>query len=236
MNKILEYQKLESELINIEKKVNRSNAMKDIDKATNNAMSAKSEMKDLNKRSGELLDEFAKLQEIMKTNIDNIQKLEKQKFADKEQIKKAYDNIQKVNNNLNIIEQRLNKVNKDIAYVLKKFQRVKEMASTSKEKKAKAQEQFDKIKETVASDKDGIKEQMVKLAKEIEPQVFERYQKVRKENIFPVYVKAIEENDSMRCGGCKTLLPVGRVGLLKSNGYVECEECRRIIYLGKNEK
>ena len=235
MNKILEYQRLEGELINIDKKIINSNAMKMIDQESEKSNSARNEMKQLDKRAGELIASFQKLQGIMKTNIQNIERLEKQKVevSDREKLKQVYDNIKKVNDNLNIIEQRLNNINKDIDYVLKKFKRVKEVADSSRTKKMQAQSQVDQMKENATIQKEKLQQQMRNIEKTIEPKLFENYLKARKENVFPVYVQAIEEKDGMRCGGCKSVLPVSITGKLKDNGFVECEECRRTIYIKK---
>ncbi len=233
MNKILEYQKLEGEIINIDKKVSQSPAMKAIEQANSNANNAKTEMKELDKRAGELLTSFKKLQDIMQHNIQNIQYLDKQKLdnADKAQIKKLYDNIQKVNNNLNIIEQRLNDINKNIDGVLKKFKRVKEQVNVSKEKKSKAQDEVEKLKKSFEKQKNEIEDKMNALEKDIPSKTMETYQRKRKENIYPVYVGVINEQNQMRCGGCKSIIPVGRTSKLKSDNFIECEECRRIIYI-----
>ena len=235
MNKILEYQRLEGELINIEKKIANSTAMKMVDQENEKSNTARNEMKELDKKAGDLIASFQKLQGIMKTNIQNIEYLEKQKVevSDREKLKKVYDNIKKVNDNLNIIEQRLNNINKDIEFVLKKFKRVKETADSSKTKKMQAQTQLDQLKQNATMQKEKLQQQMKNIEKTIEPRLFENYQKARKENVFPVYVQAIEEKDGMRCGGCKTVLPIGRMGKLKDNGFVECEECRRTIYINK---
>lgn len=237
MNKILEYQKLEGELISIDKKVNQSPAMKAIEQANQNSNNAKNEMKELDKRAGELLASFKKLQEIMQRNVQNIQYLEKQKIenSDKGQIKKLYDNIKKVNNNLNIIEQRINEINKNIDGVLKKFKRVKEQANFSKDKKVKAQAEVDNLRKSFDAQKAEIQSKMQALQNDIPAKSFESYQRKRKENIFPVYVNAIDEQSQMRCGGCKSIIPSGRSSKLKSDGFIECEECRRIIYIDENK-
>lgn len=236
MNKILEYQNIESELISIKRKIKNSSAMQIVNQENEKANSAREEMKELDKRAGELVANFNKLQGIMNTNIQNIAYLEKQKVEvnDKEKLKKIYDNIKKVNDNLNIIEQRLNQINKSIDDVLKKFKRVKENAQSSKDRRVKAQAQVDQYKESFKAQEEKLKQQMEQLEKTLDPKTFESYQKARKENIFPVYVQAIEEKDAIRCGGCKTILPVGRVGSLKEKGCIHCEECRRLIYIKSN--
>ena len=233
MNKILEYQRLEGELINIDKKINQSNSMKIIKQANDNANNAKNEMKNLDQKAGELVKSFNELQEIMKKNLLNIQSLEKQKIemSNNEQVKKLYANIKAVNNNLNIIEQRLTDINKNMDFVLKKFHRVKESVVNSKDKKIKAQSDLEEYKKSFEKQQQEIDKQMKVLSSQIEPKIFELYQKIRKENVYPVFVNLIQDSNNSRCGGCKSIIPIARINKLKNTGYVECEECRRIIFI-----
>ena len=237
MNKILEYQRIEGELINIDKKISQSNSMKVINQANDIANNAKSEMKELDKKAGELVSSFNKLQDIMQKNIQNIQNLEKQKVevADKQQLRKLYDNIKTVNNNLNIIEQRLNDINKNIDWVLKKFQKIKGNVSNSKDKKIKAQQDLEEYKKSFDDKKVKLQSQLDSLKKEIPQNVFKLYQKVREENIYPAFVEANQEGDVIRCGGCKTQIPVAGINKLKNDGYIECERCRRIIFINHDK-
>ena len=237
MEKILEYQRIEGELINIDKKINQSNSMKAIAQFNDSSNTAKNEMKELDKKAGELVNAFHKLEDIMQKNINNIRNLEKQKVeaSDKEQMKKLYENIKTVNDNLNIIEKRLSDINKNIDLVLKKFQKNKALIANAKDKKVKAQNDLEEYKKSFDEQKNKLQKELEKLQKEITPNVFELYQRVRKENIYPVFVKALQENNQTRCGKCKSIIPVARIDKLKNQGYIECEECRRIILLDKKD-
>ena len=64
------------------------------------------------------------------------------------------------------------------------------------------------------------------IAKSIDNNVIETYQKKRNENIFPVLVPL----NGNCCGGCHIELPMTNLIKLNEEGIVTCEHCRRIVY------
>ena len=64
------------------------------------------------------------------------------------------------------------------------------------------------------------------IEKEIPTALFEKYNKKKQDKIFPVFVP--EMNNS--CGGCMMELPSAQIEKLAKEGFLECENCRRIIF------
>lgn len=232
MNKILEYQKVDDNLLKIEKKIKASQAQKTIDRENDIANNAKLKIKDLDKRAEELLKEFHSLREIMNNNVKNIEILEKQKIEmqDKERVKKLYDNIKNVNNNLGVIETRLKTLTTQIDSVIKAFKGAQKTIEVSKEKRKHAQEELDNVSKKYETQIADISSQLNKIAKDIDPKMLETYNRLR-ETKYPPFVQVADEDGQNRCSGCKSIIAVGRMDLLKTNGYIECESCHRIIYL-----
>ena len=69
---------------------------------------------------------------------------------------------------------------------------------------------------------------MLEIQKTLDSSTLNRYKSLRQDNIFPVYVPLV--NDCM-CGGCRMELPSNNVERLKKEKTLECDSCRRIIYI-----
>ena len=79
---------------------------------------------------------------------------------------------------------------------------------------------------TIEPQIEQIKSQLASLEKQVEPRLMARYKQARHDGIFPVFVSL--ENNS--CGGCRMELSAAYKNKLKEQGYVECEQCKRLIY------
>ena len=232
MNKILEYQKIDGDLLQIEKKIKASQAQKTIDRENEFVNDARNKMKDLDKKAEELLKEFNNLREIMNDNVKNIEILEKQKIEmqDKSRVKKLYDNIKNVNNNLGVIENRMKTLTNQIDSVLKSFNSARKTIEVSKEKKKRAQQELDNVSQKYEAQIADLSSKLATIAKDADAKMLEIYKRLR-DTKFPPFVQVSDEDGQNRCSGCKSIIPVGRMDALKSNGRIECESCHRIIYL-----
>ncbi len=232
MNKILEYQKIDGELLQIERKIKASQAQKIIERENNVANDARNKMKDLDKKAEELLKEFNKLREIMNSNVKNVEILEKQKveMQDKARVKKLYDNIKNVNANLGVIEDRLKTLTNKIENILNSYRSTKKMIEKSKEKKQNAQQELDNVSGKYEKQIKELSSKLETIAKDIDSRMFDAYKRLRDAK-YPPFVQVVDNDGTNRCGGCKSLIPVSRMDALKSNGHIECENCHRIIYL-----
>lgn len=74
---------------------------------------------------------------------------------------------------------------------------------------------------------DEIKAELDILKKDIEPEILDKYLKKRADKIFPIVVP-LENNV---CGGCFTELSMSDISKLKTSGYIECDNCRKIIFI-----
>ncbi len=237
MNKILEYQKIDGDLLQIEKKIKASNAQKVIDRENNITNDSRNKMKELDKKAEQLLKEFNSLREIMNDNVKNVEILEKQKveMQDKVRVKTLYDNIKKVNNNLGVIENRLKTLTTAIDNVLKAFNNARKTIEVSKEKRKQAQTELDDISKKYEEKVSDLSSKLETLEKEVDPKLLDSYKRLRTSK-YPPFVQVVEEDGQKRCGGCKSIIPVGRLDKLKTSDYIECESCHRIIYKNGTDK
>ena len=62
--------------------------------------------------------------------------------------------------------------------------------------------------------------------KSLDKELYEKYKNLRKDGIFPIVVE-LRDNT---CGGCGMGLASNTLERIKQKGYIQCEQCRRIIY------
>ena len=85
----------------------------------------------------------------------------------------------------------------------------------------------EKLEESIKPKVEEIKKQKLEMEKSIDPVLLGKYKHLRQDKIFPVFVPL--NNNS--CGGCSMELPAALMNKLKAEGYLECEQCRRYIYI-----
>ena len=68
--------------------------------------------------------------------------------------------------------------------------------------------------------------ELKKLEPELDATMFAKYKALKHDNVFPAFVP-LQVN---RCGYCRVELPMAKVNQLKTNDFITCEQCRRLIY------
>ena len=229
MNKILEYQKLDSECFKLEQQMAKSAPKKKISDSVQFANESKDKLMNLDNEAGKSYKEYNDLVNVLNDNVKNVELLLKQDLDGIEEgkLKNLQDKIALVQKNLIILEKRNFAIQSKMQKQLQEFDSTKSQVAKAKEQHQKSKADFDELKKSVEPEMEKIKKQLAKLQKDIDPALLEKYQKARKDNIFPVFVGL---NDK-RCGGCRMELPVATLDKLKAKKMLECEQCRRIIYV-----
>lgn len=102
-----------------------------------------------------------------------------------------------------------------------------------KNKVPQAQKQLKKSREILDAERakqepqrNELLAKMNELVKKMDPYFVDRYQKLTSQNIFPPFVRLTVAG---QCGGCLIELPMQTRFKLDEKGYIECDNCRRVI-------
>lgn len=87
---------------------------------------------------------------------------------------------------------------------------------------------YNKEKEKLEPEINKLKEELEVMKKKIKPELLAKYISKSEGKVFPVFVSALNGN---KCGGCRMEISAGKMSALKDKGFIECENCGRIIYL-----
>jgi len=97
----------------------------------------------------------------------------------------------------------------------------------------KARHNLEVYKNSYNSEREKLEPEINKLRAELEaakkkvkPELLQRYSTKVEGRIFPVFVAEMNN----KCGGCRMEISSGNLSSLKQKGFIECENCGRIIY------
>ncbi len=231
VEKMLEYQKLDSEMFKIEKQLKENVHRRNAGQMHENMKNAQNRSLKLEEKAGSLFEEIEKVKKQVKTQEDKMQE-----FLNKDLSKMSKEEVEylttlknKLAQNLQILEKNLTTLAESVNAVLADFNKTIKTFNSAKEEYAKSKNAYDEDVKAVESQKEKIEKDLADLAKECDNKLLEAYIKRRKENVFPVIVP-LKGNS---CGGCHVEMPYVSIAKLEEDGVLVCEHCRRIIFKPK---
>lgn len=229
MKEILEYQRLDGQLRQIEKQINESNERKAYARIRSVWADFQEQLKKMELRSREL---NIMLENALKTMTEKTALLSEYNSS----VASAQD-LQEVDfmlKKLADVERNLNQAERDIKSVISEAEEISNKYDNYKTKypsvQAQARDAKAKFEELQESRKDEIAQlraQLKEAAKGVPQNEIEEYERLKRQGIYPPYVALRGAN---QCSGCSMELAMGQVYALNEKGSIRCEHCRRIIY------
>ncbi|MBQ9756271.1 MAG: hypothetical protein IJV99_01590 [Clostridia bacterium] len=229
VEKLINYQKADAELKEIEKSLSESVERK-------KAMSAKKyldgvvdNVNKLDDRAAELISAFEQatkeqiqLKEQEDELANSIEETEDEN-AVAFLLKKADELIAKIK----ALGEKASKIEKEIQALYKEYQVIKNTTKAAQDQYAEFGKKYTELKEQVKGKKEEVEKTLAKLKAEVEPTLMERYLKKRHtDKMYPV----VYEVRGNACGACNMELPAVEINRLKKGEVIECSNCGRMIY------
>ncbi|MBQ8908969.1 MAG: hypothetical protein IJY90_01575 [Clostridia bacterium] len=233
VEQILEYQKLDREMFKLEKELRDNPNKAKANKLHETMKTAQERSVKLEERAGAILTEIDKVKSQLKIQQDKMAEFAAKDLTamTKQDVEKMSALKDKLYQNLQILEKNLTALAENVNAVLADFNKTIKTFNASKEEFAKCKSDYDNDVKAIEGKKSEVAAKLQVIAKDIDSQIMEAYQKRRKENIFPVVVPLMEEGKgSYFCGGCRTQLSFASINKLDSENVVACDHCRRLIY------
>ena len=232
IQKILDYQVKDSEIIKIEKDLAQSKNKKALMQIVDVVKQAQQISATCEAQAQEVLNQFNSLKKAYDDNIKtflNIQNkdVEKLEENDANDIMKATNDLF---SNLNILEKKLLSQAEKINSILNDYENAKKRYNLAREKHTFFKEQFENEQNKAEPQIEKLKKELGELSKNVDSELLKKYLEKRGDKIFPVFVPVINN----ACGGCMMELPMAQTDKLKRDGLLECENCQRIIYKNNN--
>ena len=228
IDKVLNYQKLDAKALKLEKNLANNENKKQANLMIKFVKDASEKSVKLNKEAGKLTKELDKLKEVQQKGFNIVEKYSNQKLEklSLDEIKSLEQKVARASGQLKELEQRLLSHANKVTSVLQEFEMTKKKVLLARQKHKENKEAYEEELKKQTPEIQKIRKELEKLEKELDKELFAKYKTLKKDDVFPVIVVLRESN----CGGCGVGLPAATLNLIKEKGYIQCENCRRIIY------
>lgn len=226
--KILEYQKVDSELFALERKMGNSTERKDAAELEHEVRAASASLGALSAEADEIIKNGTSLEDALAVAERQVADLAAAcaNAADLTEIEFYERKIAESVDTLNRLENEIKKVDGRIYAIKDSAERLGKQGIQLMEKRNEAIRRFNALKEKVQLEGLPIYKKLQELAKDIPEKQMELYMKRRKDKKLPAFV-VFEETQHCFCG---MNLPYSSLDKLKDDGsYIECPNCSRII-------
>lgn len=227
LKELLEYQKEDKKLREIEQKIGGSEERKKFAQAKKFLENAKEKLEQYDKRAAELTALRGELEARCEDVCHQIEE-----YSDVEQMVDDGGDISFYKKNaLALIERirgikaELNKLIADINATVEEYKKLKEQTIKMQAQYKEYREKYEAVKNAHADEVKEIKARLDALAEKCSADAIEKYKTKRKEGLFPIFVPLT----SGRCV-CGMDLSLAQQGKLSGGRVIECEHCRRFIY------
>lgn len=225
---LLEYQEKDFEIIKLERKLNESETKKILNDMIIKVKESQNKSLQLEKNANELILEYEKLEKTFQENSSKLDAISKKKLeglsdADLSALMNVSNSII---SNFGILEKKFILIAEKINSTLAQFDQAKKNYKLAKEKHSEHRKKYDDQVNEIQPKIDNINRELKELERNVDSDLLAKYKQKRQDKMFPIFVPEIDS----ACGGCRMGLSYGAVGKLKEKGFIECENCRRIIY------
>lgn len=229
MEKLLEYQKLDTELFRLQRDINKNESRKEAQSMVAVVKDAQAHIISLERLAKNLCDDVEKLKAVQNKGISLVEKYSKQTSQNlsEQELNDLKAKIKQASKQLNELENRLLSNEQKSKQVIMDFDNTKKKANIARARHQEAKAKFDEFYATKVPQIEELRQKMQALEKTIEPAMINKYKAMKQDGVFPVIVSLVDN----RCGGCRMELPKGAVDAVKERGKLECPSCHRLIYI-----
>ena len=227
--KLLEYQKLDGKLLNLKRELDKNAAKQTLNKVVVLVKDSQNKLLELENKAKVAISEYEKYKAEYEKTVAELNAINKNSIESMTE-EQLNANIEKANNLVNLLgslERGLSSQAKTVEEIIKNFDVCRNNIVAYKQKYKESKAECDKVEENAKPQFEAIKKQMLEMEKDIDKTLLAKYKHLRQDRIFPVFVPL----NNSSCGGCSMEVPAALMNKLKANGYLECEQCRRYIYI-----
>ena len=229
IEQLLKYQQEDEKLIRLEQEAASSEERKAYVQAKNFMSKAPEKLDQIDAKAAELermaarlsaayqeleeaLKDFDSLDEMVKEEGANVAFYKKSALSLQDKIKSLKGEISSLTAAVKAVDEEYKSLKKKVIAMQKQYKESHAVYTAYKEQKKKEMA--------------VVEEELKKLAKDIDPQVFSKYQTKRSERIFPIMCEVKAD----RCSKCGIELSLAGKEAISSGGVVECKNCHRFLY------
>lgn len=132
------------------------------------------------------------------------------------------------------LESEISKLDADISELTLQYKKLVKNTNAMKEQHDEYKVKYEGLQKEKEGEKQAIEKRLAEIARSVPKEYMERYLEKRKDNKFPIcYELEINPKGSVHCSACGTEFSSLQLSNLKQDGFIECEHCRKLIFLKK---
>ena len=234
LENILEYQKKDAMLVKIERELENSESKRVVNEMVEQVKQAQNKLVALERSASQIIAEYEKLKQRFEHESKKLEDVKKVDFSKKSEneLRESTTAINRQIASMLTLNKEITKLSNRIVSALNDFEKTKQAGVLAKKKYSESIEKYNKFASNKNNQITQIKADLSNLAKKIDSKVLERYNKMRDDHKFPIFVPLVNNS----CGGCAMEVPSARLDLLKKEKMLECESCHRMIYISDKPK
>jgi len=229
IDKILEYQKKDLEIVKLMHTLAESPNRKAINQILNIVKETQDTSSALESEAEEVLIQFNNLKKTYEDNVNSFITLTKKDVENisESEIGGIMNLINVMSSNLNILEKKLLGLAERINVILTNYEEARKKYEVARKKHSEVKEKFEKEKSLLQPKISEFEAELKAMEKNVDSKLLTKYKEKRQDKIFPVFVKF----SSDACGGCRMQLSYAQIEKLKKEGMIECENCHRYMFI-----
>lgn len=229
LEKILDYQKTEAELISLESELAKSSDREKASQIQQELKNQHAKLMTLEKTAEKVNANYKKAKAKYEEYTKKLETLQKElELADTDKVElyeKAYKDFFAVANSL---EKEITNMYNEVQKISREYEEIIKKSKTDRERFDKFKASYAKLKAQKEPKIAELKEKLAVMRKSVDEKLMHKYSQKRDGHMFPVFVELV----SNKCGGCRMEISASKLGSMKTNEYgvIECENCGRYIY------
>ena len=231
IQELIQYQEIDRKLRKIEVELASSDERKKMAERKKYVTTVNETAATLEKRAEDLLERYAKLRnshaELSKALDEHEELAGNMEMESEEELEYFEKRVNRVAESLKGVEGELANVTREMDETAKAFADLRKKFDQAKEEYKFYREKYEALKASRQDQISAVNAELERAAKSVPAEILEKYQQKRKDKIFPVLVPLRLDS----CGGCSMQISLAQRSQLEKNGFIECENCRRVIYL-----
>lgn len=229
IEEMLDYQKRDADLKTLESEIESSEDFKRASKARQLYSDARNRMQACEDKAEDTIKHYMRLKKQLDEVLEKVKEVEDDALESTEDDDISYltSSIAKLKETVRQIEGELNQIMSEIDAITRSNNDARRAAVTSKSNFDEAKAKFDAFKDSKQEARDKIVAELDEKSKKIDRNLLEKYKEKRAQRIFPIMTPLFDGN---RCGTCRMELAMNTLSTLKTEEFIECDSCHRLIY------
>lgn len=228
IEKLLEYQTVDAELKNIENELKKSEEFKKYAQAVKFLKTVTESKSQIEAKASSLLTGLGALEKkLQKLDEDKSEFSALNDVEDEATLAFLKKKSQELSNQYAVLEQEIEKLAKEMTELATSYKKLMSNTKLMLEQQDEFKKKYEDLLKTKESEKVAIKKKLVAIEKDIPSEYMDKYKEKRKDPKFPI----VYELKDKHCTACGTELSQLELSRLKNEKIIECENCRRLIFV-----